>query len=88
MSKGLSLITIPAPEHSPRARGINSTSPLLGEQIKVRVNRADYRLLTEEAQERDLSLAEFVRWSAVFTAKALRKQREEDEHGKDDRSGK
>ena len=63
-------ITIPTPSEIPQGFGPNSTGGK-GGNIRVRCTNAEYYLIMYEAAKLGLSLAAFVRWSAVKVADRL-----------------
>ena len=77
-------VTIPVPCDVPRARGIHSTGQF-GDNMYVRITPEERELIAEEARllgivnaKGEGKIAPFVRWAAVYTANALRKERGDD----------
>lgn len=65
-------VTVLAPMHSPRARGIYASGNL-GDNVRVRMSLEDRKLIERHANTRGMSKAEFMRWCAVNVAKELDK---------------
>jgi len=63
-------ITIPTPSEIPQGFGPNSTGGK-GGNLRVRCTNAEYFLIMYEATKLGLSMAAFVRWSAVKVADKL-----------------
>ena len=69
-------VTIPAPMHSPRARGMQAlrgphARGTLGDNIRTRVSREERKLIEDVCVRLGMSKAEFMRWCAVHVAEAL-----------------
>ena len=69
-------ITIPTPGTFPIGYGPNSTGGR-GGNMRARCTNKEYDLLAAEAKSLGISLANFVRWSSFYVAKALQKHRED-----------
>lgn len=68
-------ITIRAPMQIDRARGVYATTTLAS-PLKVRISELDAKLLREEAAALNMTVSNFVRWTALQTARELRKYRD------------
>lgn len=68
-------ITIPTPMYTPMLRGTQARGPYalgpLGANLRVRVSRQDYDIVTRVSDELGMKPAAFVRWCAVEVAKVL-----------------
>lgn len=67
-------ITIPTPGQFPMGYGPNSTGGK-GGNMRARCTNKEYELLGVEAAAIGITLANFVRWSSFYVAKALQKHR-------------
>lgn len=66
-------LTIATPSYIPRARGIHSTGRF-GHHVKARITAQDRILIERAASELNITMAQFVRWSATHAANALLKE--------------
>jgi len=71
-------VTIPMPMHSTRARGYAAlrgphAHGSLSLIIPVRLSQVEYDLIHDASQRMDMTRSEFLRWCAVYTAKAIKK---------------
>lgn len=62
------VLTIPYPNHIPRARGIHSTNYLDGEPIRFRCNQFEEKAIKQAAELCGMSVSGFVRWTASKAA--------------------
>ncbi len=73
-------VNVPTPQVVPRGRGAASTNPF-GASLRTRMSKADEKLIREEVEAMKQHYAPsmtdsmFIRWSAVYMARALRKAR-------------
>ena len=70
-------VTIPTPGQFAMGYGPNSTGGK-GGNMRARCTNKEYALLEVEAAAIGLTLANFVRWSSYYVARALEKHRLED----------
>ena len=65
-------VTVPIPNYIPLQRGIHATS-VMEAQVKIRMSRDERRLVEKMARYCGVTMASFIRWSAVHVAKELEK---------------
>lgn len=69
-------VTIPTPMHTPLMRGVQARGPHalgpLGDNVRVRISRADMDIIMEVAEQLGMKKAEFVRWCAIEVARQLK----------------
>lgn len=68
-------VTIPTPMYTPLLRGVQARGPHamgpLGANVRVRISKVDYEMITAVSFELNMKPAAFVRWCAVEVAKQL-----------------
>ncbi len=69
------MVLLPIPMKVTRGRGTNSTNPF-GKMVQARITQEDYKLVQKEAEYCGVSVSLFMRWSSVFMARAIRKERD------------
>lgn len=65
-------LTVPFPSYIPRARGIHAVGKF-GTVLKAKCSLDEKEVVRKAAEEAGVTLAEFIRWCAVYCAKEVLK---------------